>query len=100
MLQINDLTVRVAGRVLIDNASVSLPPNARVGFLGRNGTGKSTLFKVIQGDLAADAGTIKLPARARMETSTQERDDAGEPTASPAMPEAAGRPSRTIASAP
>jgi ATP-binding cassette subfamily F protein 3 len=65
MLQINDLTVRIAGRVLIDNASVALPPNARVGFLGRNGTGKSTLFKVIQGDLAADAGTIKLPSRAR-----------------------------------
>ena len=72
MLQINDLTVRVAGRVLIDNASVSLPPNARVGFLGRNGTGKSTLFKVIQGDLAADAGTIKLPARARMGGVAQE----------------------------
>jgi len=72
MLQINDLTVRVAGRVLIDNASVSLPPNARVGFLGRNGTGKSTLFKVIQGDLAADAGTIKLPARARLGGVAQE----------------------------
>ncbi len=56
MLQINDLTVRVAGRVLIDNASVMLPPDARIGFLGRNGTGKSTLFKVIQGELGADSG--------------------------------------------
>jgi ATP-binding cassette subfamily F protein 3 len=72
MLQINDLTVRIAGRVLIDNASVALPPNARVGFLGRNGTGKSTLFKVIQGDLAADAGTIKLPSRARIGGVAQE----------------------------
>jgi len=72
MLQINDLTVRVAGRVLIDNASVALPPNARVGFLGRNGTGKSTLFKVIQGDLSADAGTIKLPSRARIGGVAQE----------------------------
>ncbi|MCA0320187.1 MAG: ATP-binding cassette domain-containing protein [Proteobacteria bacterium] len=72
MLQINDLTVRVAGRVLIDNASVALPPNARVGFLGRNGTGKSTLFKVIQGDLSADSGTIKLPSRARIGGVAQE----------------------------
>ncbi|MBL8568305.1 MAG: ABC-F family ATP-binding cassette domain-containing protein [Phreatobacter sp.] len=72
MLQINDLTVRVAGRVLIDSASVALPPNARVGFLGRNGAGKSTLFKVIQGDLSADAGTIKLPSRARIGGVAQE----------------------------
>ncbi len=72
MLQINDLTVRVAGRVLIDNASVMLPPDARIGFLGRNGTGKSTLFKVIQGELGADSGTIKLPSRARMGGVAQE----------------------------
>jgi ATP-binding cassette subfamily F protein 3 len=72
MLQITDLTVRVAGRVLIDNASVALPPNARVGFLGRNGTGKTTLFRVIQGDLSADSGTIKLPSRARIGGVAQE----------------------------
>ncbi|QCK87025.1 ABC-F family ATP-binding cassette domain-containing protein [Phreatobacter aquaticus] len=72
MLQINDLTVRVAGRVLIDKASVALPPNARVGFLGRNGTGKTTLFKVITGDYGADEGTVKLPARAKIGGVAQE----------------------------
>jgi ATP-binding cassette subfamily F protein 3 len=72
MLQINDLTVRVAGRVLIDHASVALPPNARVGFLGRNGTGKTTLFKVITGEYAADEGSVKLPSRARIGGVAQE----------------------------
>ncbi|MBN8945046.1 MAG: ABC-F family ATP-binding cassette domain-containing protein [Rhizobiales bacterium] len=72
MLQINDLTVRVAGRVLLDKASVALPPNARVGFLGRNGTGKTTLFKVITGDYPADEGSIKLPSRARIGGVAQE----------------------------
>ncbi|CEJ12629.1 putative ABC transporter ATP-binding protein YheS [bacterium YEK0313] len=72
MLSINDLTVRVAGRVLIDKASVAVPSNARVGFLGRNGTGKTTLFKVITGDYAADEGTITLPSRARIGGVAQE----------------------------
>lgn len=72
MLTINDLTVRVAGRVLIDKASVAVPSNARVGFLGRNGTGKTTLFKVIMGDYAADEGTITLPSRARIGGVAQE----------------------------
>ncbi|MFN3853632.1 MAG: ABC-F family ATP-binding cassette domain-containing protein [Phreatobacter sp.] len=72
MLQITDLTVRVAGRVLIDKASVSLPPKARVGFLGRNGTGKTTLFRVIQGQWHADEGDIRLPARTRIGGVAQE----------------------------
>jgi ATP-binding cassette, subfamily F, member 3 len=72
MLQINDLTVRVAGRVLIDKASVALPSNARIGFLGRNGTGKTTLFKVITGDYPADEGTVRLPSRARIGGVAQE----------------------------
>jgi ATP-binding cassette subfamily F protein 3 len=72
MLQITDLTVRVAGRVLIDKASVSLPPKARVGFLGRNGTGKTTLFRVIQGQWHADDGDIRLPARTRIGGVAQE----------------------------
>ncbi|MGL9618065.1 ABC-F family ATP-binding cassette domain-containing protein [Bradyrhizobium sp. U531] len=63
MLVINDLSIRLAGRLLIDQSSVQITPGARVGLVGRNGTGKSTLFKVIRGELAAEHGTVTLPPR-------------------------------------
>ena len=44
MITINNLTVRIAGRVLLDDASVFIPTGFKVGFVGRNGAGKSTLF--------------------------------------------------------
>ena len=49
MLSINDISIRLAGRLLIDHSTVQIPPGARVGLVGRNGTGKSTLFKAIRG---------------------------------------------------
>ena len=56
MLQINDLTLRIAGRPLLENASLSLPAGAKVGLVGRNGSGKTTLFRAISGELAPDDG--------------------------------------------
>ncbi len=49
MLSITDISIRIAGRLLIDNSSVQIVPGARVGFVGRNGVGKSTLFQAIRG---------------------------------------------------
>jgi ATP-binding cassette subfamily F protein 3 len=66
MLQISDLTIRIAGRPLLEDASVMIPDGAKVGLLGRNGTGKTTLFKAICGDFAPDAGSITLPKGARI----------------------------------
>ncbi len=63
MLVINDLSIRLAGRLLIDQSSVQITPGSRVGLVGRNGTGKSTLFKVIRGELAAEHGSVSLPPR-------------------------------------
>src|SRR5215470_5859631 len=63
MLSISDISVRVAGRLLIDHGSAQITPGARVGLVGRNGTGKSTLFKAIRGELAAESGHITLPPR-------------------------------------
>ena len=62
MLTIDDLSVRIAGRLLIDDASVRIPAGARVGLVGRNGTGKTTLFRVIAGDLGARAGDLTRAA--------------------------------------
>ena len=52
MLSITDVSVRLAGRLLIDHGTAQIVPGARVGLVGRNGTGKSTLFKAIRGELA------------------------------------------------
>src|SRR5664279_1876688 len=63
MLSITDISIRLAGRLLIDNSSAQIVPGARVGLVGRNGTGKSTLFKAIRGELAVESGTITFPPR-------------------------------------
>ncbi len=72
MLVIDDLTVRVAGRALLENASARIPAGARVGLIGRNGTGKSTLFNVIAGDLHAEDGRVEMPSRWRIGRLAQE----------------------------
>ncbi len=56
MLQINNLTFRIGGRLLLEGASASLPDGHKVGLVGRNGTGKSTLLKLILGDLISEVG--------------------------------------------
>ena len=66
MLILDDLTVRIAGRTLIENASVRVPVGAHVGLVGRNGTGKSTLFNVITGEHHAEQGHVQIPSRWRV----------------------------------
>ena len=78
MLVIDDLTVRIAGRVLLEEASARITPGARVGLVGRNGTGKSTLFNVITGDLGAEHGSVELPPRWRIGRLAQEAPDGPE----------------------
>ncbi|SIP91700.1 ATP-binding cassette, subfamily F, member 3 [Rhizobium sp. RU35A] len=72
MITITDLSARVAGRLLLDHASVSLPTGTKAGLVGRNGAGKSTLFRVITGDLAAESGSVALPRNARIGQVAQE----------------------------
>src|SRR5260370_33507800 len=63
MLSITDISVRIAGRLLIDHSSAQIVPGARVGFVGRNGVGKSTLFSAIRGELPTETGGITIPPR-------------------------------------
>ncbi len=60
MLRIEDLTFRMQGRLLLDATTVHIPMGARVGFVGRNGTGKTTLFKLITGEYAPESGSLEL----------------------------------------
>ena len=72
MLSITDISIRIAGRLLIDDSSVQIVPGARVGFVGHNGVGKSTLFHAIRGDLPIESGSINLPPRWRIGSLAQE----------------------------
>jgi ATP-binding cassette subfamily F protein 3 len=72
MLVLDDLTVRIAGRTLLEGASARIPTGARVGLVGRNGTGKTTLFGVIAGDLAPEHGSVAMSPRWRIGRLAQE----------------------------
>ena len=78
MLVIDELSVRLAGRLLIDQASAHVPTGARVGLIGRNGSGKSTLFRTIAGEIAPEHGSIGLSPRARIGRLSQEAPDGPE----------------------
>ena len=78
MLTMSDISVRIAGRLLIEHSSVQITPGARVGFVGRNGAGKSTLFLAVRGDLPTETGTITIPPRWRIGSLAQEAPDGPE----------------------
>jgi len=61
MLRINDISFAIDGRPLIENTSVTIPTGHKVGLVGRNGTGKTTLFRLIRGELTLDTGSIDVP---------------------------------------
>jgi ATP-binding cassette subfamily F protein 3 len=72
MLSLNDITVRLGGRTILDHASAMLPPGSRVGLVGRNGAGKSTLVRVIAGMLDPDEGKAEMPRNSRLGYIAQE----------------------------
>jgi ATP-binding cassette subfamily F protein 3 len=71
MLQIKDLTYTAWGRRFFNDATVSLPTGAKVGLVGRNGVGKSTLFKLILNELHSGGGDITMPRNARVGSVSQ-----------------------------
>ena len=79
MLTISDLSLRIAGRLLIENANVSIPTGSKVGIVGRNGTGKTTLFKTITGELETESGGISLPEKSRIGQVAQEAPSSDTP---------------------
>jgi ATP-binding cassette subfamily F protein 3 len=72
MLRVSNLTYRIGERLLLDEASFALPAGARVGLVGRNGTGKTTLFRLVAGEIAPESGEISLPRQARLGGVAQE----------------------------
>ncbi|MFT6695290.1 MAG: ATP-binding cassette subfamily F protein 3, partial [Paracoccaceae bacterium] len=74
MLRISDITFSVQGRQLFEGASAVIPTGHKVGFVGRNGTGKTTLFNLITEQLVLEDGSISVPKGARIGGVAQEAE--------------------------
>jgi ATP-binding cassette subfamily F protein 3 len=72
MLLIKELTLDAWGRRFFEDASATIPSGSKVGLVGRNGIGKSTLFKVILGELGTTSGEVTFPKGYRVGTVDQE----------------------------
>ena len=62
MITISNLRLQRGQKVLLENANARIDVGQRVGIIGRNGTGKSSLFALLRGELHADAGDVIIPA--------------------------------------
>jgi len=72
MLHINDLTYRIEGRPILEQATVAIPSGHKVGLVGRNGAGKTTLLRLLKGEISPDDGSISIPRNARLGHVAQE----------------------------
>ncbi|GAB6051435.1 ABC-F family ATP-binding cassette domain-containing protein [Magnetospira thiophila] len=72
MLHINDLTFRIGGRLLFEQATLAIPTGHKVGLVGRNGCGKSTLFRLLTHDRTPDGGSVSIRPQARVGLVAQE----------------------------
>ena len=66
MITLKNVTLRRSAKVLLEHASVTLNPGEKVGLVGRNGAGKSSLFALLNGNLHEDAGEYYIPTQWRM----------------------------------
>ena len=66
MLKILNLSFAIEGKPLFENASAVIPTGHKVGIVGRNGTGKTSLFRIIRGEWMADGGEIQYPSHYRV----------------------------------
>jgi ATP-binding cassette subfamily F protein 3 len=72
MIAFRDFALRRGERLLLSNVDLTLHAGWRIGVIGRNGTGKSSLFAAIQGEIEADRGDIDVPSRVRIASVAQE----------------------------
>ncbi len=72
MIELKNITLQRGLKVLLDNASLTIHPNQRVGLIGKNGTGKSSLFSLLKGDIHPETGDILIPKHWKMASVSQE----------------------------
>ncbi|RDK83328.1 UNVERIFIED_ORG: ATP-binding cassette subfamily F protein 3 [Idiomarina abyssalis] len=72
MIRAEAITLLRGGDVLFEDSDLQVFPGHRVGLVGRNGCGKSSLFAMLRGELSADSGNIHLPAEWRIASVAQD----------------------------
>ena len=72
MITLSNLQLRRGSKVLLDNAELVVHPGQHVGVIGGNGSGKSSLFKLLLGEIAPDAGDLFIPSSCRISHMAQE----------------------------
>lgn len=72
MIELKNLTLQRGLKVLLDQANATINPNQRVGLIGKNGTGKSSLFALIKGEISPDSGDILIPKNWKLASVAQE----------------------------
>ena len=80
MIRLKEFALRRGGRLLLSDVDVTMYPGWRVGVVGRNGCGKSSLFAALMGELEPDTGSVERPRDQRIATVAQE---------TPALPDSA-----------
>ena len=75
MIDLNDITVRIGSKVLLEHASAHISDGQKVGLVGANGCGKSTLFRVLKGELETETGSVFFPHNYRVVFVEQEMQD-------------------------
>ena len=80
MIAFKDLTLRRGSRKLLEKVNVRFQPGQRIGIVGQNGTGKSSLFAMMLGELSPDSGEAEIPAHLDIAT-VRQHTPAGEQSA-------------------
>jgi len=75
MITLSNLSVQFGGHFLFENVNIAIKPQDRIGLIGRNGNGKSTLLRMIAGDQTPEAGTISIPKSTKIGYLRQEIDN-------------------------
>ena len=78
MLVLSQVSLRRGVKLVLDRTSVTLQPGEKIGLVGRNGAGKSSLFSLLAGRLQADAGDFSMPARWRIAEVAQDMPETSE----------------------
>ena len=72
MIDVNNITIRIGSKTLLEKASAHIAEGWKVGIVGVNGCGKSTLFRVLTGEYETEQGEINFPKEAIIATVSQE----------------------------
>jgi len=78
MITLREVTLRRGAKVVLERTSLTVHPGEKVGLVGRNGAGKSSLFSLLAGRLHADRGDVELPPRWRIGEVAQQMPETGE----------------------